>query len=339
MHGEPEFDDRSRRADAERAEIGIAVTTPAPPTSPTQLAEEQTKRFTEAVEKVRGRADTSAKAFAALSTAGLSAAGLTKITDLLPLPHDRGVAAIGVALAICGFAAMAVALLLFTRTQWRVNRPIFTTSNPNEMTDLDSTAEIEIVNKAYKQTAELNGVTSGLLHDYEQQGLKLDGDAQGLADPTLKAAMQADANRIRAEVREAQARAVALIVKERSASAFSGPGVWGSALLLLVGILAFGGGTDLLSAERDDAKISFAKNCADAREAISGVSSDLDLPSACGGITSSSGSTPAASRTDRERASSVAALSKQYETCLAQSRNPIADCGPTQALIQQLTNG
>src|SRR4051812_5976014 len=102
------------------------------------------KRYSDAADALRDRTDLAAKSLAALATAGLTAIGISKLTDVFPKPpNDRWWLAVA-ALAL-GFVLMAGAIALFTVNLWKANRPLVPVS---DVESLEKDGEISTTEKS-----------------------------------------------------------------------------------------------------------------------------------------------------------------------------------------------
>jgi hypothetical protein len=271
----------------------------------TTYAAENAARFREAVDKLRERADAAAKALAALGTAGLSAVGIAKFSDIFPFPHGflQWVALFGV---LAGFAAMVCALVMLTMRMLNANRPLVTSVDPDRM-DL-SDAEKSAVNKIYKRMADLNGVEN--LAAYEARGQRYERIADRIAETTRAEAIRTRADRIRAEIAATQARAALVISRKRANGVFTGPAANRLAISFAAGLLAFGIGADRLDSERS-ARLTSYSACAEAITA--GVARDK-LPSICDGVVKAADAKQ--SNADQTRAKQLTELSAAYASCV-----------------------
>jgi hypothetical protein len=251
-------------------------------------------------EAVRRRTDLFAKSIAGLGTAALTAIGIAKFADVYPLPPFCHIpAALWVALVatVGGFAAMGLALVWFSRGLWKVTEAVFMPLEPPEQNrkaigglDEDEAARVRDV---YEAAAQLHGAKT--LAEYAKQAATLDGDADkkedkaaraGTADTEVRAAagdaarLRVRAQAIRANVDEAQARAVLNVVRMRAHRAVRN---WGPILCFLPGLVAFGLGADYLDSEHS-ASLRAAKTCVSAIEAVRDGSPATGrlLPAICG---------------------------------------------------------
>jgi hypothetical protein len=243
---------------------------------------DRAKRWTDMSESVRQRAESSSKAIGSIGTAALSAVGIAKFGEIFPLPPagEMGwlwVAVIGVPL---GFVAMALSIAWYSARMWKVNEPIFMQLDPGAMDDITASERTRVL-AVYRASAQAHGCDE--LSEYAARADELQAKALAEADTAERAALLDDARVIRADVDEAQARAMVNVVRLRGRDAVLGPRarmVYGT---FLVGLLAFGIGTDYLNSERS-ARITAASDCAAAVKAVreSSPATTRLLPALCG---------------------------------------------------------
>lgn len=182
-----------------------------------ELAVDQAKRFSDAADKIRQRAETSAKALAGLGTTALGAIGIAAFADIFPLEAQNIPWAV---LLVVGFVATAVSIVWFSVRLWDVSRPVFTRSDLAKMEDLD-VLERKTISEVYVEVARLNSAPS--LRAYEARAWRLERMADRPAiDPGKRKRLQDQSALIRAEVRATQSRAAALVIRERSAKIVKG---------------------------------------------------------------------------------------------------------------------
>jgi hypothetical protein len=269
----------------------------------TTAATEQAQRFREASDKLRERSDTAAKGLAALGTAGLTAVGIAKFSDIYPFPPGEWEAVVAV---VAGFIAMVVALVAFTLRLWDANRPLVTRIRATEMSDDDE--ERDEIQAIYERLARLNGVDT--LAGYEARGHRLERIADRTGNDQRAARLRKRADQIRAEILATQARAALVVIRQRVNGALKGGGAASFALLFAGGLLAFGFGADRLDSERS-ARVAAYKACADAMTAKVRAQK---LPSICDDVTQSTADeTPTVEQT---RAQRMEALSAAHSACV-----------------------
>jgi hypothetical protein len=253
-------------------------------------ATEQEKRFREVADKIRSRADLTAKGLGTVGTTILTALGISQVGDVFPARPDEWQWWVSTGFVIIGFVGMATVLAFFTLRLWRLNQPIFLASDVNWMPDLkepkqtapvvDSEAAASLnqikterrrVQDLYREVAALN--LAPTLLAYEARGDRFDRiasrrgeDAEGLRD---------QASLIKAEVLATQTRALAVLVRDRAARALTGNSARMAYATFVAGVILFATGADWLDSGQTD-KIAQAKNCGDASKAGATV-----LPDEC----------------------------------------------------------
>jgi hypothetical protein len=164
--------------------------------------------YRDSLESLRTRTDTAAKALAALGTAGLTAVGIQKVTDVFPYP-DGG--APFVVLGFVGFLTMVVVIVCFTVRLYTASEALNTSSDPDRMTrNVKERAQIRTI---YNRMALLNDHPTLLRYERSAQ------DMQSLADAETDNAKRRDlgdlAARMRAEIRATQASAAHAVISAR----------------------------------------------------------------------------------------------------------------------------
>lgn len=238
----------------------------------TSAAADMQARFRDASEKLKSRADLTAKAVGGVGSIVLAAVGLSKLGDAFPLPTNDWEAVVAVVLLFVSFVVMAAVLAFFTLRLWRLNTPLILSSDPSEMSDLQGQSELDDVTKIYKQTADLNRVPS--LAAYEERAHRLQRIAEH-TDDAMARRYRAEAAEIVSEVLATEARAGAVVIRRRAGNAIRGRWAFIMYCLFVVAVLVFAGSADALDSKRSG-EIAVAKSCADARKA--GV---MNLPGIC----------------------------------------------------------
>jgi hypothetical protein len=285
-------------------------------------ARDQAKRFRDATDRLRERATDTAKTLGGLGTAGLTAIGIAKLTDVFPWPPGEWIA---LGATIAGFLAMAFVLTAFTYRTWTANRPLVAKVNAREMdADDDERAQAE---KVYATTYRLNGLES--LGAYVARAYRFQRIADHAADATAAQALRERADLIRAEVEDALARGAHVVVRGRVTRALGDRTAAGLALLFVAGLLAFGFGTDRIASERTD-QVTTLKACVDA--VVAGVSTDK-LPPICSDVSPKSGD-PTTEQTD---AAGISSLSAEFQSCIDTAETlparPVSMCDGIKAQI------
>ncbi|MGI8729557.1 MAG: hypothetical protein ACR2LK_06130 [Solirubrobacteraceae bacterium] len=242
--------------------------------------EAQVQRFRASIEAVRSRADLTAKALAALGTTALSALGIAKFADVYPLPPGGWDAHLVLATvaSVGGFLLVAVAIALFTTRFWKVSSPIFVSSDLDEMKGELSSPQRKRAQLRYDHIARRRDAPS--MRAYEARAERFDRLASSTDEPQ-RSELRAAAALIRAEVAAAGAHVGADAVRDRATQTLRGWGARGVVASFLVGLVAFGLGTDYLDGERKG-RTEIAKECAAATKALQeqGLTSAV-LPAFC----------------------------------------------------------
>ena len=308
-----------------------------PGTSLIDQAVDQSKRFNEAADKIRQRAETSAKALAALGTTAITAVGVAKFADVFPA-EGQG---IWVVALLSGFAAMVIAVLLFSSRLWNVNQALFTTSNVATMTDLDGgksdkSEERDAVRGVYEDMARLNAAPS--LQAYEARALRFERIAERSVDEVKSKRLLDRAALIRAEVRATQWRAAALVIRKRAWKAATGPAVAAISALFVIGLMSVGISADALESARG--QTDRAKACAESLDLVreQGLPLSLLADSCEAANTIPPPNEPESPEVVAERAASLTALMTQYQECVDTNRNADA-CAAVLEIITQTLGG
>jgi hypothetical protein len=293
----------------------------------TTEAAARAQSYRDSLESLRTRTDTAAKVLVALGTAGLTAVGIEKVTDVFPYP-DNG--APFVALALLGFLGMVAVIVVFTVRLYRASEALKTSSDPNQM--VTDPEELEQVNEIYDRMADLNSVPD--LPAYERLARQLQTQADGITDETGRNALYAQSARIRAEVRATQASAAHTIISGRLQRALSDRKTKLLGVSFVAALLAFGLAVDWLDSERT-AEAAALKGCADAIKA--NVPAD-SLPEFCGAATPKAlePKTP-----DQQAADRLASLAVLYGTCVdtaVQEKQPLTTCDSIKAQLRAAAN-
>ena len=232
----------------------------------TTAAQEEAKRFQEASDKVRERSDAAAKGLAALGTAGLTAIGIAKFSDIYPFPPGQGGWLVAV---FAGFLAMAFVLTAFTFRLWNANRPLV--MSVDGKMDLGSD-EAPKVQEIYDATAARHGVKT--LRAYAARGERLERIADRTPEATRATAIRTMAERVRANVELAKTRGQLVVIRGRMNRALTGFWAIAYAVIFVLGLFAFGIGVDRLDSERS-ARAAAYKACT---ELVAAHVSDAKLP-------------------------------------------------------------
>lgn len=302
-------------------------------TPATSAAADQIERWRSALDSVRGRADLTAKALAAIATTAIGAVGLAKIQDIFPSDWSfwRVVAAIA---AVAGLIAFAWVVVSFLGRLTQVNAPVATSTRSAPPEDLNDD-ERAILDRIGADAAAAKGVSS--LRAYEARATRLERVAER-SDSTRATELRARAEEIRVDVRAALGEAAADIVRRRAAHAFTETSARALYVAGIAGLLLFALGTDYLDGERNgtDAitktqqalrkdRVAIAKDCADMGKAYAdqGLKPVLD-PSTCPSTITAPTTTPPAPKTataDEEAAGAIQDLGSRLVNCVAAIRN------------------
>jgi hypothetical protein len=309
-----------------------------PVASVTDVAVAQGKRWSDATASIRARTDLTAKLAGSLGTLGITAAGLSKFSDVFPLPADpscaQRLAIVGV---LGGLIAMAVAVACFTARLWKVSAPLFMSVDPDAMPDLDDD-ERPIVQRVYGETAVLNGVDS--LSAYAARGARFERIAQDSSDDAVRKRLETDALQVRADVDATQARAATNVIRGRAKDALSGV-AYAIYALFVIALLAFGVGADYLDSERAG-RVASAKSCAGAVKAVrdSSPATAKLIPTLCGGrkavdtvpaktVDAKDDPTP-----QKETAAATKELGARYAACVAAAKSDASACVTLREALQ-----
>jgi hypothetical protein len=282
----------------------------------TAAATERATQFKEAMDTVRERSDAAAKTLVGLGTAGLTAVGISKFSDVYPLPDGE---LLTVILVIVAFLLMAGVLVTITFLLLKANRPLVPEADADTMADTDD-HEKDAIKAIYDEVARQNGAPA--MRVYDARGRRYQRIADRKAQPADAAPIQAKAARIRAEAEAAMARAALLISRRRMNNALRSGGAIACAIVFTVALLTFGIGADRLDSKRT-AELAAYKACADAETA--GVTK---LPSICNDATKKPPPNPVAARR--------ADILRAYTSCVTTQVNealPRATCARLKAQL------
>jgi hypothetical protein len=297
----------------------------APEDAQAKFARTQYELFQASADKMRQRADTTAKAVGALGTTALAGIGVSEFADLFPF-HDSTESIVAALFLLLGFAAMASAIAFFTYRLWTLNEPIAAYARSARM-ELNA-QEKKAVDDIYNEVARLNDTPSLLA--YQARGLVMGRIASRLGSQA-GSGFSARSTVILGEVQATLARARALVVRMRTKTTLTDDRAKSMAIVFAAGLLAFALAADYLESVRTD-EVSVAKSCADASEA--GVTA---LPSVCDRyrVTKAPEPTPA-----QAAASAVQSLGVALATCdtaVRQNKTEPGTCVPLKAAYAAAT--
>jgi hypothetical protein len=270
---------------------------------------DRAKQYKEATDKVRERSDAAAKALVGLGTAGLTAVGISKFSDVYPLPDGE----LGTALLVgAAFLLMAGVLVTLTFLLLTANRPLVTEVDADKMSA--SADEKKAIKKIYDEVAKRNGAEA--MRVYDARGQRFQRIADRKTTPEEATPILAKAARIRSETDAAMARAALIVSRRRMTDALKGWQAGVCALVFVVALLTFGIGADRLESKRTD-EVAAYKACAEAETA--GV---IKLPSICNDVTMKKPDPPAE---EKNRDEALAAYATCVETVIKRSL-PLITC-------------
>lgn len=302
----------------------------AAPSDLSSLSEDLGKRWITALEGLRKRTDTTAKTIGGLGTLAITAAGLSKFSDVFPLPPSPSawqvLAILGV---LAGLVAMGAAVAWFTVRLTKVASPIFMRSDPSAITDI-SLPERVMIATIYGEIATLNDASS--FEAYATRGLRLQRVAQRGGSADVRSLAATEAKQVNADVLATQARAATHVVRQRAQDAIRGPGAVKAYVLFLVALLAFGIGADYLDSERT-ARVASARDCAEAITAIRTADPSTAtpapaklLPKLCGGEASVPVAASGATTPETETSGAVTDVATRYDACIVAAEGDTDQC-------------
>jgi hypothetical protein len=275
----------------------------------TAAATGRATQYKEATDKLRERSDAAAKSLVGLGTAGLTAVGISKFSDVFPVPPGETAS---VVVVIVAFVVMAAVLVSVTLLLLEANGPVIAEVDADDMSD--DVGERIAIRRIYDAVARQNGVPA--LRVYAARGERLQRIADRKATATDATPIQAKATRIRAETEAAMARAVLLVSRQRTTAALTDWRAGVCAVLFTIALLAFGIGADRLDSKRSG-EITAYKACAEADAAHA-----MKLPRICDGVVPAPATAdPAAQKRD--------ALLELYTSCIGtatKQKSPLTIC-------------
>jgi hypothetical protein len=229
----------------------------APENSPIPSATESR----EVLERIRQRADLTAKTLGGLGTSAVTAVGIAKFGDVFPWPGgvEAWVALIAI---VSAFITMAFVVAFFTRRLWSVSEPITMRSSIDAISLRDE-EEKQLVSRVFRDMAVLNGAAS--LESLEARAHRLSRISEHVQHETAVKLKQ-DAQEIMGGIYVTYGRAAVLVNRHRASQAISGRRARIAYAGFVIAVVAFGIGADYLQSERAD-RIALATACAEARTA------------------------------------------------------------------------
>lgn len=305
----------------------------APPPDLSSQSEELGKRWAAATESIRTRTDATAKGLAALGTTAVTAAGLSKFSDIFPLPAEPSWPQIfAIAGLLVGLAAMVTAVGWFTLQLWSVSSPVFMRLNPEQIKDAEA-PEREVIHRIYQEAADLNDAKT--FEQYARRGLRLQRVAQRGPETDVAGLAATEAKQINADVAATEARALTNVVRKRAQETVRGRGTAAMCALFFVGVLAFGVAADYLESERAS-RVATAKSCAEAVTAIRTAdpqgANPLParlLPTLCGGkraVPAATAGADSVATAQSELAGAIKDLATRYDACVTAAKGETAKC-------------
>lgn len=239
-----------------------------------ERANQSTKNFTDGIAQIRQRADYAAKGLAGIGTAAITAIGYTKLADVFPY----GGPCWAPWLLGAGVVAMVIAVVFLVRRFYGASESVITKSDIDQTVSLNGLSEKEkkTLTEAYMDMAELNGLDT--LRAYEARGQRLERIADRFGD-TEGRRLHEQAQLIFAEIKAAQARASAFVLRERSTRAIFSLRTYAFVGLFVLGWYSVALSADALQSKRSD-EVTVAKTCAEARKEPKIL--EGELPRICG---------------------------------------------------------
>ena len=203
-----------------------------------QRATDQLAHFQETTEKIRARAETTAKGLGGAGTAALTAIGIARLGDIFPWPVEDGWRPVLFALLLAfGFGTLVFVLGYFTRRLWHITDAVIMRSGISridpELSDPNERTKIESI---YQEVADLNGAAS--LEVYELRAYRFEAAAEWIDDDSAKR-LREQAAQIAAEVAATLSRARTVLVRTRVSKAISDNKARMAYISFALGLIAF----------------------------------------------------------------------------------------------------
>lgn len=244
-----------------------------------EAANAQRTRFAEVMDKIRLRADTSAKAFAALGSTVVSAFGISKFADLYPYPE--GMDGAWGFLVVAAFLTLALVVAFISFRLFRVNQPIVMRTSIRDIRVAGEKLKPEdwdCIVPVFERMADHNGVKSLAALEARATRFQRIAEVRPDEDP-LANNLREKADLINAEIRATMATAAMDVIRRRSFRAVADGWAIGAYTAFVVAVLAFGLTTDYIVSVRErpatekasvdlqKARVDFAAACDTAEKA------------------------------------------------------------------------
>jgi hypothetical protein len=205
----------------------------------------QAERLRDACDRIRERADLTARAVGEIGIILLTGVGVAKVGDFFPFPGGLW-SWFWLVMELVGLGLIATVFAFFMPRLWKLNEPILIGPDyehriaPNEK---------EQVSEILDQVKRRNGVRS--LVAYEARGLRYQRIADRV-DNDLGPILQRRASQIATEVLGTFERARLVIVRQRVARAIRGPGALVAYFGFALGLILVVTGADYLAGKRSE---------------------------------------------------------------------------------------
>lgn len=266
--------------------------------------------FRDIADTLRTRVDLFGKTLAAVATLGTTAVGLSEVSDLFPADgNEWWVVGACVALGVAALAAIWVAVRLML-----VGRPVFLQADLERNEELDG-GERTAVRPVFEAHARRFGYSSLIGLQERERSLRLAAShATGEAERARRTKLADD---VKEDIEQALARGQLVVVRRRATKAVSGAVAWALYGAVIVGLIVFAVGTDIVSSDRRDT-VADAKACGDARKAGATAGELARTSPICDGEGETTGAGDSDPPTAAEARAQVAAkLAETLTTCAA----------------------
>jgi hypothetical protein len=311
-----------------------------------ETANAQRTRFSEVMDKIRLRADTSAKAFAALGSTVVWAFGISKFADLYPYPD--GIDGGWGFLVVLAFMVLAIVVALISFRLFRVNQPIVMRTSVSDIRVAGEKLKREdedCVVPVYERMADHNGVESLAALEARAKRFQRVADLRPDDDPLAKN-LREQADLINAEVRATMATAAMDVIRRRSFRAVADGWAIGAYTAFVVAVLVFALTTDYIASVREQptidkaavelekARVDFATACITAEE--KGVGGLSEICKAHPAETTTTDEPPAASQAEAALVELATKLSECRVAALSSTTTPTSSCLPIEKSLRTL---